>query len=78
MIVVWETIALILITILIFTIIYHFHEQWSWIQSCYTSTMMATLIGKSEPKKDSTKLIMIIQALISFALAGQLIILFAK
>jgi hypothetical protein len=74
----WETILLLGAVILIFTIIYHFLEQWDWVESFYSSAMISTLIGKSQPSKNATKLLMVGQALLSFVIAGRLILFFSN
>jgi len=40
--------------------------------------MISKLVGKGQPRLDATKLLMAAQALLSFVVAGQLVLFFAQ
>ena len=74
----WETLTLMAAIILVFTLVYRWLEHWSWTESFYSSVMISTLVGKGQPRLDATKLLMAAQALLSFVVAGQLVLFFAQ
>jgi len=74
----WETLILLLAIIVVFTVIYRYLELWTWVESLYSSVMITTLVGKAQPQQNATKLLMAFQALISFIIAGQLVVFFAS
>jgi hypothetical protein len=65
-----------IISIVVFTIIYRYLDDISWIDSLYTSSMIQTLVGvQKHPSKDITKIGMTFQSIISYFISAHIIIL---
>lgn len=67
------------ISVTIFTLIYKNNEPYGYTDAFYNSVMIQTLVGVSEPaEKDSTRLWMTLQALLSYILTAGIIVFVGK
>lgn len=72
----WKVAILFVVSILVFALLYAWLEGWTYANALYASTMICTTVGAvNPPRRDSTKLLMSVQALITFGLLAQSIIL---
>ena len=64
--------------ILVFTVLYRTIGHYSWLDSLFNSAMTQTLAGAKMPRQNAAKVIMIVQALVSFLIITHAVVLVSR
>jgi steroid 5-alpha reductase family enzyme len=76
--IVTKSLLLVTVSIVLFTLLYRAVGRYSWIDSLWNSVMTQTLAGAKMPHNTESKVIMIVQALVSFLIITHAIVLVSR
>lgn len=75
----YPTLIIFVVAVILFAFIYYFIESRDSLDAVYQSVMIQTLVGVPEnPKRDSTKVMMSLQAIVSYVLTAGIIVFAAR